>query len=94
VWYCVHGERHWHTGTTESISRSGAIIRTREANRPGGRVRVVIELPHEGGASGGCLTGIGQVVRAEEDSCDDASFAIAVKHYRVQRRDHVLPIAR
>jgi len=93
VWYRAQGERRWHTGTTESVSGSGVMIRTHEGNEPKGVVRVVIELPHEDDSScAGCLTGIGHVVRARLAKTSDApSFAIAVKRYRVQRRDHVSP---
>ena len=93
VWYRVQGERSWHTGTTESVSRSGVMIRTHERNELNGLVRVVIELPNENGSgTAGCLTGIGHVVRAQNaDRSDPPSFVIAVKRYRVQRRDHVSP---
>ena len=87
VWYRVQGERSWHTGTTESVSRSGVMIRTHERNELNSLVRVVIELPNEDGSgTAGCLTGIGHVVRAQNaDRSDAPSFAIAVKRYRVQR---------
>ena len=93
MWYRVQGERSWHTGTTESVSRSGVMIRTHERNEPKGLVRVVIELPHDDESGGaGCLTGIGHVVQERSAVRSDApSFAIAVKRYRVQRRDHVSP---
>jgi hypothetical protein len=93
VWYRVQGDRSWHTGTTESVSRSGVMFRTHERNELRGLVRVVIELPHEGDSgTAGCLTGIGHVVRARHaDTSDAPSFAIAVKHYRVQRRDRISP---
>ena len=93
VWYRVQGERSWHTGTTESVSRSGVMIRTHERNELNGLVRVVIELPNEDGSgTAGCLTGIGHFVRAQNaDRSDAPSFAIAVKRYRVQRRDRVSP---
>ena len=93
VWYRSRGERSWHTGTTESVSRSGVMIRTHERNDLNGLVRVVIVLPDENGSgTAGCLTGIGHVVRAQNAQRSDApSFAIAVKRYRVQRRDHVKP---
>lgn len=92
VWYRATGERRWHEGTTESVSRSGAIIRTSEKSGPTGMVKVIIELPHEDDdAAVGCLTGIGRVVRCETPNAGDESslFAIAVKHYRVDRRDRV-----
>jgi hypothetical protein len=93
VWYRAQGERRWHAGTTLSVSRSGVMIRTHERNEPDGLVRVVIELPYEEESDAtGCLTGIGHVVRAPNAETSDApSFAIAVKRYRVQRREHVSP---
>lgn len=94
VWYRARGERGWHTGTTESVSRSGVMIRARDAAHPSGVVRVVIELPNEDAPAAGCLTGIGRVVRVRDDEGSDALFAIAVRHYRVQRRAHVAPPTR
>ena len=67
------------------------MIRAHETNRPTGTVRVIIQLPHEDDAgTAGCLTGTGRVVRPRDrDEDDESSFAISVKHYRVQRREHV-----
>lgn len=67
------------------------MIRAHEADCPTGAVRVVIELPQEDGSdSAGYLTGTGRVVRTQDwDMSDEPSFAIAVKQYRVQRRDNL-----
>jgi hypothetical protein len=67
------------------------MIRTHETNRPTGSVRVIIQLPHEDDAgTAGCLTGTGHVVYPR-DASENSAFAISVKHYRVQRREHVSP---
>jgi hypothetical protein len=92
AWYRARGERRWHAGTTESISGSGALIRTRERTHPTGIINIVIELPHEeDNAKSGCLTGTGRVVSYERSlgPDDSASFAIAVRRYRVQRSNRI-----
>ena len=93
AWYRARGERRWHAGTTESISGSGAVIRTPENTHPTGVINVVIELPHdEEDSMSGCLIGTGRVVRGDRSFGPDhsTSFAIAVRRYRVQRSDRIV----
>lgn len=92
AWYRARGERRWHIGTTESISGSGALIRTPENTCPTGVINVVIELPHdEDDATSGCLIGTGHVVPRDRTfgPHGSTSFAIAVRRYRVQRSSRI-----
>ena len=88
VKYRTRGEAGWHDGVTVNVTESGAVI---EGARPPDDARailVVISLP---GASG-CLTGRGQIVqdqRTPGHAADRARFAIAVPHYRIDRRSRV-----
>jgi len=88
VWYRAASETEWHTGLTRSVSSTGALIRADESNVPAKRVIVAIELP----SAEGCLVGRGRVVRTIESPSAGApaSFAVAVSHYRLGRRDSVL----
>lgn len=87
VWYRMAGEADWHNSVTQNISRSGAAIHTEESVLPGTPVAVRISLPSTGPDVGGCLTGLGRVVRTIEASASTyAGFAITVKRYRLDRR--------
>jgi hypothetical protein len=88
VWYRAASETEWHTGLTRSVSSTGALIRADESGVPAKRVIVAIALP----SADGCLVGRGRVVRKIEAAAEGApaSFAVAVSHYRLERRDSVL----
>ena len=88
VWYRAAGEAEWHTGLTRSVSSTGALIRADESGVPAKRVIVAIALP----SAEGCLVGSGRVVRKIGAPAEGspASFAVAVSHYRLERRDSVL----
>jgi len=64
------------------------LIRADESSVPAKRLIVAIALP----SADGCLVGRGRVVRQLEAPAEgtSASFAVAVSHYRLERRDTVL----
>ena len=81
-------EQEWHTGTTQSISLSGAVIRADEAFGPAEPVEIAISLP----AVPGCLVGRGHIVRTLPSSSSSAetTFAVAVDRYSISRLEKVL----
>lgn len=82
--YRATGERHWHEGTTVSLSESGAVIDGDVLPSRDQHVVVMISLP----SAGGCLSGRGRIVSApaEQTPSGGGSFAIAVPHYRLEHR--------
>jgi hypothetical protein len=66
----------------------GALIRADESGVPAKQVIVAIALP----SVEGCLVGRGRVMRRIEAPAEGVpvSFAVAVSHYRLERRDSVL----
>ena len=82
VWYRSTDETHWHTGVTEIVSSTGALIRAEEPAAPTQQVRVVIELP----SMAGCLIGSGRIVPPEETHCPAGTFAIAVGHFHIRSK--------
>src|SRR4249919_993267 len=58
VKYRATGERHWHEGTTVSLSESGAVIDGDVLPSRDQHVVVMISLP----SGGGCLSGRGRIV--------------------------------
>jgi hypothetical protein len=84
VKYRTAGEVRWHQGITVKLSAVGAVI---DGELPPCRteaILVVISLP----SAGGCLTGLGRIVRtaAPHTRRDRPAFAIAVPHYRLEHR--------
>jgi hypothetical protein len=88
VSYRSGDEQTWHSGTTESISMSGAIIRAHESIVPADPIDVAIALPFVPG----CLVGRGRVVRTVPSiaQSDEITFVIAVDNYRINHRDAVV----
>ena len=88
VWYKTANETEWHAGVTENISASGALIRADGPVVPTAPVVVAIALP----PMNGCLVGRGRIVRTVEAPADSslATFAVAVKRYRIDRYESVL----
>jgi hypothetical protein len=84
VKYRTTGERQWHEGTTISLSASGVVIEGNVLPARDQHIVVVIALP----SAGGCLNGRGRIVRASalHVRAGHCSFAIAVPHYRLERR--------
>jgi hypothetical protein len=79
VRYRHTGERHWHIGFTENISRGGILIRTRGVTMPPlTEIDVFLALPPEvGGVEGMPVIGRGFVVRTEPPRHDAADAAVA-----------------
>jgi hypothetical protein len=83
VWYRRADEALWHTGVTETVSSTGALIRAEEPSASARPVTVVIALP----SVAGCLIGSGRIVRTvETEGQSDASFAIAVGHFHIRSK--------
>jgi hypothetical protein len=103
VSYRIGSEQQWRTGTTESISATGALIRTRPDAESAG---VAAAHAGPGGKSiapsdpivvaislpvvPGCLIGRGRIVRtvAPRASSDEMAFAVMVDHFRIGRMKH------
>jgi len=88
VWYKTANETEWHAGVTENISASGALIRADGPAVPTAPVVVAIALP----PANGCLVGRGRIARTVETPADPtlATFAIAVKRFRIDRYESLL----
>jgi hypothetical protein len=88
VWYRKPDEHQWHTGTTQSISISGAIIHADEPITPADPIVIAISLP----VVPGCLVGRGRIVRTVANTSETSgnTFIVAVDRYRISRRDVVL----
>jgi hypothetical protein len=80
------GEAEWHEGTTENVSRSGAMIRAGSAPPTDVPVDVLIVLPRSGAQPSGCLVGHGRVVRniGTDSSTGETAFAVTVGRYRLE----------
>jgi hypothetical protein len=97
VSFRIGNEQQWRTGTTESISSTGALIRARQSVgvavaracpegksvAPSDPIVVAISLP----VVPGCLIGRGRIVRMLESGAhtDGTSFAVMVDRFRVGR---------
>lgn len=92
VWYRTAGETEWHSGTTENISFSGALIHAKASTVPVTPVVVVIALPPTLSRPHGCLVGQGRVVRsvAPPSQTEGSAFAVAVTRYQFDRSGHML----
>jgi hypothetical protein len=84
VWYRSANETQWHSGKTQCVSATGAVIRADGPVAPSRPVTVVIALP----SVAGCLVGCGRVVRTVETFAQTAlsTFAIRVSRYRIQSK--------
>ncbi|MCU1381416.1 MAG: hypothetical protein JWL71_113 [Acidobacteria bacterium] len=78
VRYRHAGDREWHCGRTENISRSGILIRARHLLAPHTPIEVLLSLPPElGGAADAPVIGRGRVVRADAPDGDGAQATVA-----------------
>ena len=84
MWYRAADETQWHTGVTETVSSTGALIRAEEPAAPTRPVHLVIALP----SVAGCLIGSGRIVRTVEPEGQPApgTFAIAVGHFHIRSK--------
>jgi hypothetical protein len=92
VWYRATGEREWHSGMTENISYSGALIHTEASIVPATAVVVVIAMPSTPSSPRACLVGEGRIVRSVTplSRTEGSAFAVAVPQYRFDRSGQVL----
>lgn len=92
IWYRTASETEWHSGMTENISFSGALIHAEAPTVPAAPVIVVIALPSTPSRPRGCLVGEGRVVRsvAPPSQTEGSAFAVAVTRYRFDRSGQVL----
>jgi hypothetical protein len=83
VWYRTADETQWHSGVTEMVSASGAVVRAAARLLPARPVHIVIALP----SVAGCLIGAGRIVRTVETNGQTvATFAIAVGHFHIRSK--------
>jgi hypothetical protein len=87
VSYRIVGETEWHSGTTEDISYSGALLRTEECSLPTSPIVVVVSLSSIAAEAGGCLMGGARVVRRIVSPSPTAplAFAVTFMWYRLGR---------
>lgn len=80
-------DAEWHTGSTQNVSESGAIIRASTQLMPSTLVEVIITLPSSAKDAGTCLRGEGRVVRSFSllSGHHDDVFAVAFTRVRLQR---------
>ena len=92
IWYRMVTETEWHSGTTENISFSGALIHGKTSTVPATPLVVVIALPSTPSRPRSCLVGEGRVVRriTAAPQAEGSAFAVAVNRYRFDRSGHVL----
>ena len=83
MWYRSADESQWHTGVTETVSATGALIRVEESVPTAQPVHVVIALP----SAAGCLIGTGRLVQTPEpDEHPAARFAIGVGKFHIRSK--------
>lgn len=92
VWYRAASESEWHSGMTENISSSGALIRAEAPIVSATPVVVVIAMPSTPSRPRSCLVGEGRVVRSlgSLSQTEGSAFAVAVPRYRFDRSGQVL----
>lgn len=90
VWYRAADETEWHTGSTQSVSATGALIRADEPAVPSEALTVVIALP----SVDACLVGHGRIVRSAlpPAQADPPTFAVSVSRYRIAHCESVLSL--
>jgi len=92
IWYRMVSETEWHSGMTENISFSGALIHSKASTVPATPVVVVIALPSTPSNPRSCLVGEGRVVRTitPASQAEGSAFAVAVNRYQLDRSGRVL----
>jgi hypothetical protein len=87
VWFRTSRDGEWRTGLSRCVSTTGAVIESDDPPSVFDAIVVIIALSQTG-----CLVGRGRVVRRQPSVGADipASFAIAVDHYALQRREPIL----
>jgi DNA-binding response OmpR family regulator len=90
--YRQMGQRDWHVGTTENISRSGVLFRAEELISPNVQLEINLVLPPEiAGLASTEVMCRGEVVRTVEAETPSMSPALAAKilQYRFQHGSRV-----
>jgi nitrogen-specific signal transduction histidine kinase/DNA-binding response OmpR family regulator len=86
------GERNWHEGTTENISRSGMLFQADELLQPSSQLEINLVLPAEiAGLSATEVVCRGEVVRSVESHGEMLSPALAARilQYHFQHGTHL-----
>ncbi|MGC1451990.1 MAG: ATP-binding protein [Candidatus Sulfotelmatobacter sp.] len=88
------GEKDWHVGTTENISRSGMLFQADELLQPAAQLEISLVLPQEiAGLSETQVVCRGEVVRAVERRGDALSPALAARILQYHFQHGPLPRA-
>jgi len=88
------GERQWHVGTTENISRSGLLFRGDDVLQPNSQVEINLVLPTEiAGLSGTEVVCRGEVVRTVDPKGETLSPALAARILQYHFQHGPLPRA-
>ena len=88
------GEKQWHDGTTENISRSGMLFQANETIQPSSQVEINLVLPAEiAGLSGTEVVCRGEVVRTIESRGNALSPALAARILQYHFQHGPLPRA-
>ncbi len=88
------GEKEWHAGTTENISRSGMLFEADEVLQPAVQLEINLVLPQEiAGLSSTEVVCRGEVVRTVEPSGDTVTPALAARILQYHFQHGPLPRA-
>ena len=88
------GDKQWHVGTTENISRSGLLFRGDDALQPNCQLEINLVLPTEiAGLSGTEVVCRGEVVRTVDPQGDTMSPALAARILQYHFQHGPLPRA-
>ena len=88
------GEKDWHVGTTENISRSGMLFQADELLQPAAQLEINLVLPAEiAGLSETEVVCRGEVVRTVERQGEAMSLALAARILQYHFQHGPLPRA-
>ena len=88
------GEKDWHVGTTENISRSGMLFQADEVLQPNAQLEINLVLPQEiAGLSATEVVCRGEVVRTVEHNGNTLSPALAARILQYHFQHGPLPRA-
>jgi hypothetical protein len=88
------GEKQWHDGTTENISRSGLLFQADELLQPSAQLEINLVLPREiAGLAETEVVCRGEVVRTIQPSGKTLSPALAARILQYQFQQGQLPRA-
>lgn len=88
------GEKEWHAGTTENISRSGMLFEADELLQPAVQLEINLVLPQEiAGLSSTEVVCRGEVVRTVEPSGETVTPALAARILQYHFQHGPLPRA-